>query len=193
MKLRLVTEMSDRFNWRGEGSRKTILPDMRDYRKIANELCEQALRDAKSQLHPLLQTVEPHQLAHRTEFLQNFRGALEGRIARKLTIWLPGIQAIFRYDEGGMQNRDPWDGSIRLLVKVPRLSNAIRTWNKKLDGHLVKCLEQMGLPQARTRQSILEIHQVTPRELRHGIGYGAMFFAVHNVPSKVWPQDGQAR
>jgi hypothetical protein len=184
-----VIEMTYGFHWCGEGSRKPILPDTRDDGAAANELCEKALNDAINQLHPLLQQVEPYRLVRRPEFLRSFRSALERRIARKLAIGQPDIQAIFRYDETGMQNRELWDGSIRLLVKVPRLSNAIRTWSKEMDRHLVKYLERMALPQAQTRHSILEIHQVTPRELRHGVGYGAMFFAVYSVPSKIWPQD----
>lgn len=154
---------------------------------VANELCEKALKDALNQLHPLLQNVEPYRLAHRPEFLHSFRSALERRIARRLAVWQPGIQAIFRYDEAGRQNNEPWDGSIRLLARVPRLSSAIKTWSKKLDRCLVKSLKQLALPHFQNRQTILEIHQVTPPELRHGIGYGAMFFAVYNVPSKVWP------
>jgi len=86
-----------------------------------------------------------------------------------------------------------WDGSIHLLVKVPRLSNAINTLGKKLDQNLLKDLKQMGLSCFRKRQSILEVQQVTPNELRHGVSYGAMFCAVYNAPVKVWPQDKVAR
>jgi hypothetical protein len=51
----------------------------------------------------------------------------------------------------------------------------------------MKYLQQLGWSRFGKRQSILEIQQVTPNELRHGVSYGAMFFAVHNVPVKVWP------
>ena len=185
--------MSNGNNVHVEDSVKPVLPDVRDYAAVANELCEQALNDARSQLHPLLHSVELHRLAQRKDFLQNFRSALERRIARKLASWQPGVQAVFRYDEAGIQNTEAWNGSIHLLVKVPSLSNAIRTLSKKLDQHLVKYLGQIASPQLQTRRSILEVHQVTPRELRHGIGYAAMFFAVYTAPVKVWPQDHKAR
>lgn len=185
--------MSDGINIHLEGAVKPVLRDRQDYAAVASELCEQALNDAKSQLHPLLQSVELRHLAQRKEFLQNFGSALEHRIARTLAFWQPGVQAVFRYDEIGIQDSDTWEGSIYLLVKVARLSNAIRTLSKKLDQHLVEHLGQMPWPQLRTRQSILEVHQVTPRELRHGIGYGAMFFAVYTAPIKIWPQDERAR
>jgi hypothetical protein len=185
--------MSDGINEHMESVIKPVLPGMRDYAAVASELCEKALHDAKSQLHPLLHSVELHRLAQRKEFLQNFRSALECRIARKLAVWQPGVQAIFRYDEAGIQNTENWDGSIRLLVKVPRLSDAVRMLGKTLDGALMKCLQQMGWRHFQTRQSMLEIHQVTPGELRHGVGYAAMFYAVYTVPVRIWPQDGRTR
>ena len=181
--------MSDGINVDVEGAAKPVLSDMRDYAAVANDLLEKALNDAKSQLHPLLHSVELHRLAQRKEFLQNFRSALERRIARKLAVWQPGVQAVFRYDEAGVQGTETWDGSIHLLVKIPRLSDTIRTLGQKLDQHLVKCLGQMAWLQLQTRRSILEVHQVTPRELRHGIGYGAMFFAVYTAPVKIWPPE----
>ena len=180
--------MSDGINVDVNGA-KPVLTDRRDYAAIAKELLEKALDDAKSQLHPLLHNVELHRLVHRKEFLENFRSALERGIARKLAVWQPGVQAVFRYDEAGVQNAESWDGSIHLLVKIPRLSDTIRTLGQNLDRHLVKYLGQMARQQLPTGRSILEVHQVTPRELRHGIGYGAMFFAVYTAPVKIWPQE----
>jgi hypothetical protein len=161
----------------------------KDLEKAANELCEKALNDARAQLHPLLMHVTLDRLDQRYEFIQAFKNALERRIARKLADWLPGVQAVFRFDESMNENPNSWDGSIRLLVKVPRLSNAVRKLSKKLDQRLVKYLSQMGWSRFRKHHSILEIHQVTPNELRRGVSYGAMFFAVYNVPIKVWPRD----
>lgn len=92
-----------------------------------------------------------------------------------------------------MENPETWDGSIRLRVKVPRLSDAIRALGRKLDRSLVKYLRQLAWQRFQAHESMLEIHQVTPHELRHGIGYGAMFFAVHTAPIEVWPQDRRSR
>jgi hypothetical protein len=72
-----------------------ILSGARDLGNVANELCERALQDARSQLHPLLQNAELNRLDQRREFLQAFRSALEERIARKLVLWHPDVQAIF--------------------------------------------------------------------------------------------------
>ena len=87
-----------------------------------------------------------------------------------------------------MESRNFWDGSIHLLVKVPRLSNAVRVMGKVLDRSLVKTLKQLGWERFQKRQTVLEVQQVTADELRHGISYGAMFHAVHSVPVKVWPR-----
>ncbi len=87
------------------------------------------------------------------------------------------------------KTRNLWDGSIHLLAKVPRLSDTLRILGRRLDRSLVKYLRQLHWPRFQKQQSILEVQQVTLSELRHGIGYGAMFHAVYTVPVKVWPQD----
>ena len=181
--------MSDFKNWRREKSVEYTLPAVKDIGKGANELCERALHDAKAQLHPLLRNVEVERLAQRTDFLQAFKSALERRIARKLAAWQPGVQAVFKFDETPLENLERWDGSIHLLVKVPQVSSRVKALGKILDKVLMKHLKQLGLSRFEKRQAILDIQQVTPNELRHGIGYGAMFCAVYTVPVKVWPQD----
>jgi hypothetical protein len=157
-----------------------------DFGQVANRICEQALSDAKEQLHPLMRNSELHQLRKRNEFVQAFKLALEKRIAQTLAVWQPNVQAVFKFDPSRMENREVWDGSIHLLVKVPHVSNAIKTIGKKLDQGLTYCLKQLGWSRFQQRQSILEVQQVTPQELRHGISYGAMFYAVYTVPVKVW-------
>jgi hypothetical protein len=184
--------MSDVNKWRQERSVEQVIPAPEDLGATANELCEKALEDAKSQLHPLLQNTELGRLSQRGEFLRAFKSALEQRIARKLAAWQPGVQAIFKYDETRMENVENWDGSIHLLVKVPRLSNRMKALGKKLDQSLVNYLRQLGWLRFRRRETILEVQQVTPNELRHGIGYGAMFFAAYTAPVKVWPQNRRA-
>jgi hypothetical protein len=100
---------------------------------------------------------------------------------------MPGLEAVFQFDESWIDNRNAWDGSIHLLLKVPRLSNTIKTFGKRLDQNLTACLRQFGWSRFRKHQCILEIQQVTSNEFRRGVGYGAMFYAVYSVPVKVWP------
>lgn len=181
--------MADVNMQRWERSIGTVAPATKEIGQIANDLCEKALEDAKAQLHPLLRNVEVERLEKRSEFLQAFKIALERRIARKLAAWQPTVQAVFKFDETRTERIENWDGSIHLLVKVPRLSNAVKALGQTLDRGLVKRLKQLGWSHFRTRQSILDVQQVTLNELRHGISYGAMFCAVYNAPVKVWPQD----
>lgn len=163
------------------------LPLPKDLGLIANKICESALEDAKAQVHPLLRNADLHRLGQRIEFVKAFKLALEQRIAQRLAVWQPDVQAVFQFEESWMESRKNWDGSIHLLVKVPRLSNAIKAMGKNLDRNLVKTLKHFGWTRFQKRQTVLEIQQVTPEELRHGIGYGAMFQAVYSVPVRVWP------
>ena len=173
--------------WRWEKSVEHVSPVEKDIRDIANDLCVKALDEAKAQLHPLLRSVDIERLSQRNDFLQAFKSALEKRIARKLAAWQPGIQAVFKFDETRSENIGEWDGSIHLLVKVPRLSNTITLLGKTLDQVLVKYLKQLGCAPFSKCQSILDVQQVTQNEIRHGISYGAMFYAIYTVPVKVWP------
>jgi len=176
-----------------EETLKPVVPDPKELGQVANDLCEKALNDAKEQLHPLLRDAELDRLDRRDEFVQAFKGAVELRIARKLAAWLPGVQAVFRFDETPLQSWETWDGSVHLLVKVPRLSDAVKSLEKKLDQSLVRYLKQLGWSRFQKHQSILEVQQVTPNELRRGISYGAMFFAVYTTPVKVWPQNRRTK
>lgn len=160
-----------------------------DLEQTANNICENALKDAKSQLHPLLQQVELDRLDQRDEFTHAFKSALEQRIARTLSGSQTAVQAVFRFDESWRDNHKSWDGVIHLLVKVPHLSNAIKAFGKKLDKSMLKCLKHFGWSRFQKSKSVLEIQQVTPNEIRHGVSYGAMFSAVYSAPVKVWPQN----
>lgn len=180
-------------NLRRDGPMEQVLPDTGDFGEVASDLCEKALNDAKSQLHPLLQNTGLARLSQRAEFLQAFKSALEQGIARSLATWQPSVQAVFKYDETPTENLENGDGFIHLLVKVPHLSDAVKRLGKLLDGSLVKYLKQSGLPRFRKCQSVLDVQQVTLNELRHAVGYGAMFCAVYSAPLKVWPQHRRAK
>ncbi|MFT3890960.1 MAG: hypothetical protein QM730_04945 [Anaerolineales bacterium] len=158
----------------------------KEFEQIMQELCEKALNDAKEQLHPLLREVELDRLDKRKEFMEAFKQALELRIAKKLALWQPTVQAIFKFDESWMESRNAWDGSVHLLVKVPRISDRFKSLERRLNDYLLKYLRQTGWSRFRKKKAILEIQQVTLNELRHGIGYGAMFSAVYSAPIKVW-------
>jgi hypothetical protein len=178
---------------RRDKSAEVVVPIAQDFEQVANHICEKALNDAKEQLHPLMKNAELRHLRKRNEFVQAFKLALEKRIAETVAVWQPNVQAVFKFDESWMESRDAWNGSIHLLVKVPRLSDAIKTLGKKLDQSLTYCLKHLGWSRFHKQQCILEIQQVTPNELRHGISYGAMFYALYNVPVKVWPIKRTAR
>jgi hypothetical protein len=134
--------------------------------------------DAREQIHPLLRNTEPHRLGQRTGFVLALKCALERRIAQAI--------AVFQFDESWMENRTSWDGSIHLPVKVPRLSHLLEQFARSRDQGLVDHLRRSGWSRLRDKQTMLEIQQVTPGELQHCIGYGAMFYAVYGVPVQVW-------
>lgn len=170
------------------GGERFKMSDVNNFTHVANELCEKALNDAKTELHPLLRSENVNRLEKRKQFLEAFKSALEKHIAKRLALWQPSIQSVFRFDHSHALKESSWDGNIHLLVKVPQLSNAIKSLGKSLDKSLIKYLaRQLGWSRFQGQESILDIQQVTVSELRHGLSYGAMFYAVYSVPVKVWP------
>src|SRR5512146_1245918 len=127
---------------RREEMRTHPLPDAPYFRGEANGICERALHEAKMGLHPLLEALEIHRLDQRSEFVQGFKLALERRIAQRLVVWQPAVQAVFKFEATRTVEGTPWDGMIHLLIKVPRLSDRIRMFARRLDVHLLDCLKQ---------------------------------------------------
>ena len=173
--------------WWGDQISIHAMPTTKDFSQVAGEICEKALRDAKTELHPLMSQADLDRLDKRSEFLQTFQSALEKTIARKIAAWQPAVQSVFRFDESHAVHDPSWDGMIHLLVKVPRLSNALKAMGRSLDKYLLENLKRLGWARFHRQQSILDLQQVTENELRHGVSYGAMFYAVDSIPIQVWP------
>jgi hypothetical protein len=173
--------------WHREKVHVDALPAAVFFTRQANELCEKALNEAKSRLHPLLRSMDVNRLDGRKEFIHSFRSSLEHRIAKRLALWQPSVQAVFQFEETLLVDDTRWDGTIHLLAKVARISDSLKMFGKKLDKNLLGYLKEMGWSRFKEQRSILDVQQVTPNELRHGVSYGAMFHAVHNRPIQVWP------
>jgi hypothetical protein len=179
--------MNDVNTWQPENAHSNAIPDAKNFTREAKQLCEKALNDAKTQLHPLLRSMDVNRLVGRKDFLQAFKSALEYRIAKRIALWQPAVQAVFKFEETRVADGTDWNSKIHLLAKVPCLSDSLKMFGKKLDTYLLGYLKQMGWSRFKEQRSILELQQVTLNELRHGVSYGAMFHAVYNVPVKVWP------
>lgn len=165
-----------------------MLPGHDGLKQAAKDVCETALTDAKTQLHPLLQQVELERLDQRCEFVQAFKRALEKEIAKKIFLWLPGIQAVYKFDAPiGSVEMECWDDTIHLLVLVPKLWKPILDFGEKLDRHILNQLRRLSWTRFQKSRSMIEIQQVTPDEIRHGVSYGAMFLSVYAAPIRVWP------
>jgi hypothetical protein len=171
-----------------EESLEPIVADGKIVNQAAKNLCEKAEQVARSQLHPLLQIEKLENLDRKCEFLQAFKCALEEGLARQLASWQPCIQAVYQFNQSLPQTEDCWDSTIHLLVMVARPLHAMQALGPRLDHNIVRQLKRLNWPRFRESKSIVEIKQITPDEVRIGIGYGAMFSSVYNAPVRVWPQ-----
>ena len=73
-----------------------------------------------------------------------FRVVTNMLIARKLATWQTRVQSVFRFDQTRRPPGIPWDGSIHLLAKVPRVSKTIQAWGQTLNKSLLLCFRALG-------------------------------------------------
>ena len=52
---------------------------------------------------------------------------------------------------------------------------------------MLKRLKDLSWSRFQVSKSFIEIQQVTPNEIRHGVCYAAMFVSLYSAPSQVWP------
>lgn len=164
-----------------------LLKNSYEFRQMSNELSDNALRDARERLHPLLHRVDLEKLSQRRDFLEAFKCSLEREIAQKIVLWLPYVKVVYRFDASRRSSTEEWDNTIHLLVLVPRFMPPIKELGPLLDGEILNGLKRLGWSRFRNSKSIIEIQQVTPEEIRHGVCYGAMFSSVYAAPTQVWP------
>ena len=157
-----------------------------EFRQIADELCDRAQRVATDQLHPLLQRVDLVKLSQRHEFLDAFRCSLEREIAQKIVLWLPCVKVVYKFDASRKKRLEEWDNTIHLLVLVPQLIPLIKELGTMLDVAFLTSLKRLPWSRFQDSKFVIEIQQVTPEEIRHGVCYGAMFFSYYATPSQVW-------
>jgi len=174
-----------------EETLEPVVADPGAFKQVAEDLCDKALNEAKTRLHPLLGVEELENLDRRCEFLQAFKRALEEGIARQLVFWQPCIQAVFQFNESLPPKEECWDSTIHLLVMITQPLNTMQALGPILDRNILKRLQQLNWSRFRMCKSIVEIQQVTPDEVRLGMSYGAMFSSVYNAPVRVWPQHRQ--
>lgn len=158
-----------------------------EFSQISEELCEKALMDAKSQLHPLLQKVDLEKLGQRREFVQAFKQALERAAAEKIVPWLPSVKVVYKFDPPRGSSTESWDNTIHLLLLVPRLLPSINELGAELDRKMLERLKSLSWSRFQDSKYVIEIQQVTRNEIRHGVCYGAMFYSLYTAPEPVWP------
>lgn len=163
-----------------------------EFRQIVGELCGHAQKVAIGQLHPLLQRVDLEKLGHRYEFLEVFKQTLESEIAQKIVQWLSSVKTVYRFDASRKNRLEEWDNTIHLLVLVPQLVPSIKELGAILDDTFLTALKHLAWSRFQDSKSVIEIQQVTPEEIRHGVCYGAMFFSYYAAPSQVWPEGRSA-
>ena len=180
-------EMRNRSSLYNQDALEFLLTSPQALRQASEEVCEKTLMEAKSHLHPLLRQVDLERLGQRPEFVQAFRNAFENQVTHQIILRLLSVKAVYRFDNTRASNITDWDSTIHLLVLVPQLMSSIQKLGPKLDQEIRQQLSCLNWSRFQLNTSVVEIQQVTPREIRRGVCYGAMFASFYAAPTQIWP------
>jgi hypothetical protein len=78
------------------------------------------------------------------------------------------------------------DPALHLLVLASQPTAGLTAFLTSLDRSLLASLEDLHLPELEGRETLLDVHVISPKEVRLGIGYAALLSAVFTTPVKIW-------
>ncbi len=117
-------------------------------------------------------------LTHEPGFLTPFKLGLAAQCARVLGASEPRVLSAFTYDLA--------DHTIHLLLLVDEASAGLEGFAQEFDRALSASIDALRLPDCFECTSVLDVHQVTPRDVRLGIGLAGLLSSVASAPLRVW-------
>lgn len=117
-------------------------------------------------------------LIHEPGFLSPFKLGLAAETARVLGASEPRVLTAFTYDVS--------DRVIHLLLLVDEPSAGLESFVAEFDQALTASIDALRMPECFECTSVLDVHQVTPRDVRLGIGMAGLLSSVASAPLRVW-------
>jgi hypothetical protein len=117
-------------------------------------------------------------LTHEPGFLHPFKMGLAAQAARVLGASEPRVLTAFTYDLA--------DHVLHLLLLVDEPSEGLDGFVREFDQTLTASIDALRMPECFECTSVLDVHQVTPRDVRLGIGLAGLLSSVANAPLRVW-------
>ena len=78
------------------------------------------------------------------------------------------------------------DHKLHLLLLVDETSEGLDGFVREFDRALSASIDELRLPDCFECTSVLDVHQVTPRDVRLGIGLAGLLSSVASAPLRVW-------
>lgn len=117
-------------------------------------------------------------LTHEPGFLTPFKLGLAAQCGRVLGATEPRVLSAFTYDLA--------DHTLHLLLLVDETSEGLDGFVREFDRALSASIDELRLPDCFECTSVLDVHQVTPRDVRLGIGLAGLLSSVASAPLRVW-------
>ena len=117
-------------------------------------------------------------LTHEPGFLGPFKMGLAAQAARLFGASEPRVLTAFTYDLS--------DHVLHLLLLVDEPSAGLDSFVREFDQALTGSIDALRMPECFECTSVLDVHQITPRDVRLGIGLAGLLSSVANAPLRVW-------
>lgn len=162
----------------GQFARETRPWGITDMDIVAEAMRAEALDLARLHLTSDDRAATTRDLIRDPGFRAHFKRQLAVCVAAVIGASDARVQCVFTYDLA--------DPPLHLLVLVSQPTAGLVAFLTSLDRSLLASLEDLHLPELEGRESILDVHPITPKEVRLGIGYAALLSAVFTSPIKIW-------
>ena len=145
---------------------------------LADQVRERAIEHVRRVGPETWRQADLAKLTHEPGFLRPFKLGLAAQAARVLGASEPRVLSAFSYDLS--------DHVLHLLLLVDEPSDGLDGFVREFDQALTKSIDVLRMPDCFECTTILEVHQVTPRDVRLGIGLAGLLASVANAPLRVW-------
>jgi len=103
---------------------------------------------------------------------------LAAQCARVLGASEPRVLTAFTYDLS--------DHVIHLLLLADEPSDGLEAFVGEFDRAMTASIDALRVPECFECTSVLDVHRVTPRDVRLGVGLAGLLSSVANAPLRVW-------
>jgi hypothetical protein len=146
--------------------------------EVAETVCLEAINLVRQRMPELRTISHVETLVRRPDFVGPFKCGLAVCLGKVLGANDSRVRAVFHDDHA--------DTELHLLVLVSEPTAALTAFLAALDRAMTIELHNLHVPEFAGHDRTLDVHLITPKDVRLGLGDAARLSAVQAAPVRVW-------